>query len=327
MAHPDSHTTAVIDIGSNTIKLLVADKDPASEKILIRHRNTLEARIGTGINQGRLPQDAIERGAEAVAALVQEARRFSPRRIRIVGTSAVRDAKNKQDFADAIAAGTGGISLEVLSGEREAELIGEAVRLDERITARNFYIFDLGGGSLECLAFADGVLLRTASLPLGAVRLTEKCVAAPREAFTDADKQAVDAEVLRVFVESPFAFSLPPDAIAVATGGTATTALTILAGREKVSLEERDPFLSRADLTGLLDWTAARGFDERLTLPGLTPGRADVFPAALAILLRATELAGIPGVHYSPSNLRLGIAAADLRSLENSSAATPEQIS
>ncbi len=302
---------AVIDIGSNTIKLLVAERANASPLLNTLRRTTLETRIGQGMSAAslRFTLEVITRASKAIASLVEEARAFSPAEIRIVATSAARDATNGDELAGAVLAQTG-LPLEILSGQREAELIGAAIQLDPNITARDFYVFDLGGGSLECLRFADRRLDQVVSLPLGCVRLSEKLLADPATVFTQADEQAVAAEIERILTGSGFGFSLPPGAaIAVGTGGTLTTALNILAARQNKKLEELPPYLSRADLRALLTLIGNRTLPDRLQVEGLSAGRADVFPTALATFLKLADLTGQDGFHHSLLNLRYGLAA------------------
>jgi exopolyphosphatase / guanosine-5'-triphosphate,3'-diphosphate pyrophosphatase len=304
-------TVAVIDIGSNTIKLLVAKKkDDCSHEIDTLHRRTIEVRIGQGMSAAKLTfsREIIERASAAIATLVEEARPFSPQEVRIVATSAARDAQNSGQLADAIHEKTG-VSLEILSGQREAQLVGAAIQLDPTITAESFYVFDLGGGSLECLRFHERQLDQVVSLPLGCVRLAEKLLADPAAVFTPDDERRVAAEVERVLKESSFTFSLPAGSIAVGTGGTLTTALNVMAAEEERKLTDIDPYLSRDDLKTLLALTGALPLQERLLIERLSAGRADVFPTALTVFLKLMELAGQDGIHHSLLNLRYGLAA------------------
>lgn len=301
---------AVIDIGSNTIKLLVASKEPHGTGITTLLRRTIEARLGKGIS-GDCPafsREVIERGAEVVAQLVGEARALNPEAIQIVATSAARDAQNREELAAAIAEKTG-LHLEILSGQREAELIGAAVQLDEGVRARDFYVFDLGGGSLECLRFRDRRLEQVVSLQLGAVRLAEKLLGDPAAPFTEADERRVTAEVQSVIEDSCFDFSLPHGSLAIGTGGTLTCGLEILAMERGRKMEEVPPFLSQENLRHLLRRIGPLPLSQRLQVEKLSPGRADVFPTALATFLALLDLAGLDGLHHSLLNLRYGLAA------------------
>ncbi len=307
-------TVAVIDIGSNTIKLLVASRDPHIRAISETFRHTLETRLGKGISAANptFSLETIEQGANAVAELVSIAREYQPESVKIVATSAVRDAANREDLRHAIRAQTG-LHLDIITGQREAELIGAAIQLDPAISADDFYVFDLGGGSLECLRFRRKKLEQTVSLPLGCVRLTEKLVPNPHAPLQADAARRIAAEVQRVLHESGFEFSLSETAIAVGTGGTLTVSLDILAAKQNKTLHEIPRFLSGENLRQLLEQIGSQPYPDRLKIEKLSPGRADVFPTALATFLALIDLTKTDGLHLSLLNLRYGLAAELLR--------------
>lgn len=307
-------TTAIIDIGSNTIKLLVAARGSGADPIEKLLQHTIEARLGQGISAAKpvLSAASIERCTEAVAELIELAAPFQPESTKLVATSAARDAGNREELAKAIHARTG-LDLEILSGEREAELIGAAIQLNPTLQADDFYLFDLGGGSLECLRFRNGKPEQTASLPLGAVRLSEKFLADSRAPFLADNRERIVNEVKRVLQESGFLFSLAEGSPAIGTGGTLISSLNILAAKQGKSLSEVEQFLSAEDLRQLLEKIGSVRYEERLKIERLSPGRADVFPTALATFLALIDLAGTDGLHLSLLNLRFGLAAEELR--------------
>ena len=169
---------AIIDIGSNSIKLLVATRSAGGHVTALTHR-TIDARISAGISRAapRLSEDGMSRGVEAVHTLLADAAPFAPAHFVLVATSAVRDAHNGADFIARVRALTGH-TIRILTGDQEANLIGRGLTCDPALTTlRDFYVFDLGGGSLECLAFRDRQIAQAVSLQLGCVRLTDKFVA------------------------------------------------------------------------------------------------------------------------------------------------------
>jgi exopolyphosphatase/guanosine-5'-triphosphate,3'-diphosphate pyrophosphatase len=306
----------VIDIGSNTIKLLVAARSTRGGIDTV-HYAVEEARIGRGIGSDRpaLTEESMQRGVAAVATLVERARTFNPVQIVLVATSAVREATNGQDFARRIHRETG-LAVRILTGTEEADAIGRGLATDPALAgARNFYLFDLGGGSLECLEFRERRAAQSASLRLGCVRLTERCVTDPAAPFTATDRSAVAAAVLHEFAaeaSSGFHFTLPSPAAAVATGGTVTTVRAMLAASAGHPLSEASPTVNTAELEHLLDLSAALPLAERRQLPGLPAARADVFPTALTTMLEVARLAGVEKFTHSYHNLRYGIAAEQL---------------
>jgi len=302
-------TAAVIDIGSNSIKLLVAHRAPDGNVTALTVRS-LDARISTGINaaEPRLTEEGIRRGLDAIRTLLEIAAPFAPARTILVATSAVRDAANGAEFRAHVLAATGH-DLRILSGDEEANLIGRGLTTDPALHAlRNFYVFDLGGGSLECLAFRDRRIEQARSLQLGCVRLTERFVADSSRPMPKSAIEAIAAHTRDRVLNSGLTFSLPADAVAVGTGGTVTTARAILAAHAGKPLEEIPALVALEDLRELLRWVGAKPLEERRTIAGLPPGRADIFPTALATLVALAELGRFSGFVNSVHNLRYGLA-------------------
>jgi exopolyphosphatase/guanosine-5'-triphosphate,3'-diphosphate pyrophosphatase len=305
-----SFAVAVIDIGSNTIKLLVAARDPAG-RLQTLTSETIDARISAGIGRTdpRLSEEGMTRGLAAVQELLTEAAPFSPAQTALVATSAVRDAVNGAEFRERILAATGH-GIRILTGDEEANLIGRGLTSDPALAhLRDFYVFDLGGGSLECLAFRSRRITQALSLPLGCVRLTERFAPDAATPFSSEARAAVADYTRRTLRESGFRFDLAsPDA--VFTGGSMTTARVIAGLAEGKPLVETAPFVTVATLKRVLDRVAAYALVERRKqIAGLPAARADVFPTALTTMIAVAEIAGVNAFHHSFHNLRYGLAA------------------
>lgn len=302
-------TVAIIDIGSNSIKTLIATRGNQGG-ILPLHTRTIDARISAGISRTspRLSEEGMARGLEAVQSLLVDADAYSASTVLLVATSAVRDAQNGTEFRRRVLDATGR-EIRILTGDEEANLIGRGLTADPALTGlQDFYVFDLGGGSLECLAFRDRRIEQAVSLQLGCVRLTERFVADPTAPLDVATRQRVAAHTRTVLAESGFTFSLLPHAVAVGTGGTVTTARSIAATRRGKEFDTTDPVIAVSDLRGLLDELGAMPLPERKQVPGLPPPRADVYPVALITLITIAELGGFSAFHNSVYNLRYGLA-------------------
>lgn len=304
---------AVIDIGSNSIKILVATR-AADGRVTALKTRTIDARISAGISKAapRLSDEGMARGLDAIQSLLADAAPFTPFRTVLVATSAVRDAQNGPDFRARVQAATGH-SIRILTGDEEANLIGRGLTCDPALSAlTDFYVFDLGGGSLECLAFRDRSITRAVSLQLGCVRLTEKFLADPSAPFPASTGAAIGTHTRATFASAGFAFTLPPTAVAVGTGGTITTVRAILAAKAGLSLEQTDTLVPVAQMRQLLAWLGAMTLAERQIVPGLPPARADVFPTALATVITVAEIGGFTAYRNSLYNLRYGLAAESL---------------
>ena len=293
---------AVIDVGSNSIKLLVADRRPDGLLVETASR-TLESRIGTGLgaDKPRLSEEGIVRGIAAVENLVAEAKGHKADTIAVVATSAVRDASNGGEFRDRVRAATG-LEIRILTGIEEADLIGRGLTTDPALFGlKNFDVFDLGGGSLECLSFVDRKVEKEISLPLGCVRLTEKCVSSPSSPFSEADSRHVGDHVKAALTKSGFRLPVPQGFGVVGTGGTLTNVRGILAAAKGIALEKTDPTIRASTLAEVLAWVGPLNLAARREIPGLHPSRADVFPTALVTLLALAEV-GSTGLR--PSGIR-----------------------
>lgn len=301
-------SVAVIDIGSNSIKILVAERDAAGGIAAIETR-TLDARISAGLGGAvpRLGAEGMARGLAAIRELLELAAPHRPAQFLLVATSAVRDAANGDEFRAMVRAATGH-EVRLLSGDEEADAIGRGLVTDPALAhLRDFHLFDLGGGSLECLTFRDRRVVRAASLPLGCVRLTERFVADPAAPFPVEAGAAIAAHV-RAALADRFPFDLP-GAGAVFAGGTASTIRAIAGARVGQTAEEMPARIDVGEAQALLDQLAALPLTERRQIPGLPPARADVFPTALATMLAVAEAGRFDCFLHSFRNLRWGLAA------------------
>jgi exopolyphosphatase / guanosine-5'-triphosphate,3'-diphosphate pyrophosphatase len=304
---------AIIDIGSNSIKSLVAARDADGGIITLASR-TIDARISTGISDATagLSGEGMNAGIDAIRSLLEDAGTYAPTRTVLVATSAVRDATNAEEFRKRVRASTGQ-DIRILTGVQEANLIGRGLMADSALRdLQNFYVFDLGGGSLECLAFRRRQVEQAVSLPLGCVRLTEKFVTDRHLPFAPEAAQAIGSYTASELSGSSFRFSLPPSAVAVGTGGTIATVRSILAARNVTSFEATSVTVTIEQLRELLTTLGALPLSERRAIRGLPPGRADVFPAALVTLIRVAELGGFSAYRNSVHTLRYGVACESL---------------
>jgi exopolyphosphatase/guanosine-5'-triphosphate,3'-diphosphate pyrophosphatase len=309
-----SPSVAIIDIGSNSIKVLIASRG-SDGNIAPLHIRTIDARISAGISKSepRLSEEGMTRGVDAVRSLVEDAAKFNPAAITLVATSAVRDALNGAEFCARVKAATGH-GVRILTGSEEANLIGRGLMADPALRGlRDFYVFDLGGGSLECLAFRDRTIQQAMSLPLGCVRLTERFVVDATAPLPAEASQAVSDYTRDLLARSNFQFNLPPTAMAVGTGGTVTTVRAILGASEGKSFEATESTVTVEQLRTLLAHLGALPLARRRQISGLPPARADVFPTAIATLLAVASVGKLNAFQNSVFNLRYGLAAEALQ--------------
>lgn len=301
---------AAIDIGSNSIKVLVAEAaaDGALE-VLLSH--TIEARISAGISRSNpvLSEQGMQRGLEAIIELLALSAGHQPGCIQIVATSAVRDAENGTAFSKRVRAATGH-SIRILSGKEEAHYIGQGIAHDPELeNLQDFYLFDLGGGSLEALSFRQRQISRLHSLQLGCVRLTERFVSDRNTPLPPALATSVIRHTAATIREAGFLFDLPQSAPVIGTGGTLASVRSVLAARAGSTAELGHALLQVDDLRTLQAELALMSLADRRNVAGLSPARADVFPVALATLIGVAECGGFDSYRHSFCNLRHGLVA------------------
>ncbi len=163
---------AAIDVGSNSVRLLVAEYGPHSGLTVVDEVKE-QPRLAHGVAQtGRLHPDAMERAIEALGRMKNVAERRGASRIQAVATSAVREATNGAEFVARVKEATG-LDLRIIDGDTEAALSYRSVAHHFPLEVGRTVVADIGGGSLELICAVDGLIEHTLSLPLGAVRLTE----------------------------------------------------------------------------------------------------------------------------------------------------------
>lgn len=292
---PKAGPVAVIDIGTNSVRLFVADVSDGH--MLEKDRAMHQPRLGRGVQRhGRLHPQAIADTLAAVGDLVGRARRWQPAQIVVVGTSALRDAANRDQFIDALWARCG-LRVTLLSGEEEAErsFTGAVRGVMSDAAATDVFVVDVGGGSTEIVKGTRGGQMSSRfSADVGAVRMTELCIRDDPPSATDWDCLRLEVERRFQSVWQEMSSSSARDLIGVA--GTVTTLAAI-----DLDLDVYDPRrihghrLSLATVEGLLDMLRHTKVEQRRKLPGMQE-RADIIVAGAYIVayvmkeLNATKL-------------------------------------
>ena len=294
--------TAVIDIGTNTILLLIVERD-GDGALQPRLDLTRFARLGQGLDtSGVLSAAAIERGLEVCREYRRVLDAHDIAVPVVVGTQALREASNRAELI-APAAAILRASIDVISGEREAQLAFASVAQTFPELAGTFLVVDVGGGSTEIIVGEPAGIVRATSIPIGAVRLGERHLAhdppSPTEAralFADIDAQLASLD-------------LPRGVPIIATAGTATT-LAALALRMttydpvKATGYRMTAMAIESQLARLLTANLAA----RQALRGMEAGRADVIAAGVAILARLMARTESPTLIVADRGVRWGLA-------------------
>ena len=307
----------VLDVGSNTVHLLVVDAHEGARP-LPAHSDKSELRLAEHLTDDGLIDDA---GRDLLVDCIRHALEVAEDRgtedLLAFATSAIRESANGQDVLAAVRAETG-VDLEVLTGEDEARLTFLAVRRWFGWSSGRLMVMDIGGGSLEMAAGIDEVPDAIASLPLGAGRLTRTML--PGDPPKNADVKALRKHVRTQVAGQlrPFEARGEPDHV-VATSKTFKQ-LARLSGAPGSEESERVPrLLSLADLSEWVPRLAEMTYAERAKLPGVSVGRAPQLLAGAVVAEAVMSLLDVEEVQVCPWALREGLI---LRRLDWMSGAT-----
>ena len=307
---------AVFDLGSNSIKFVVAETRVRGVRIL--HEQSISTRLAEHlIDTCELRPEAIARTLTALRQLRAQATALRVEQFRAVATSAVRDSRNRREFLRA-ARDILGFPVRLLSGAEEAETIFAGVTADPHWRGKDLFILDIGGGSAEWVQGRHGKMEKRISLPLGAVRLRERFL---HEYPVAPDTAALLVETIRGQIAHPLAhYALGPRKL-LGTGGTITCLVAI-----HKKLEHFDPKkIDHASLTieqirGLLTSFTGLSLDELRAIPGLPAKRADLIIPGTAVVLATMELLGAKRLHVSVRGLRYGVLTAAVQEEESRAA-------
>jgi len=291
---------AVVDIGSNSIKVSVIDRLSGREV----HRASESVRLfPVAPGDVVLAPDVLESGAQAVARLVEVARARQATRIVLLGTSALRECSNRADF-DARLRGLTGLSLTLVSGEVEARLAADGVRSDPALAGyQHLFAFDLGGGSLEVMEIRGERCTLARSFPLGSVRLTHTLLQGAHGPLAEPAQLAFRYEVLKALGDAVPA-RVADRALIVGAGGAFSAIALYLEAIGEPPVGGRLPLLRIRELKDKICRLTA---EERRTLPGIPPERLDIMPAALLTLTTLAELTGAEAFHLTHRGVRHGM--------------------
>jgi len=298
---------ASIDLGTNTVRLLVVEAEPSGAWRVLEQDQAV-TRLGEGLTiRGRLDDVPMARTRAVVAAYLARARRAGAGEVRIIATSAVREAANGAHFCAALEAI--GASVQVVSGEDEARLTMLGIVRGLGSPGGPLLAFDIGGGSTEFVLACDGRVVASVSLRLGVVALAERypfptAVEWPRyRAMEDGVRRRLREELPPAIRQAGL-----PDL--VGTAGTVTTLAALDLGLTRYDGSRvHGHRLDRVVVERLRDRLGSLSVDERGALPCLEPGRADLIVPGVAITLAALDVTGAGTVVVSDWGLREGIMA------------------
>lgn len=302
---------ASFDLGTNTFLLLIANIE--NGRIEPVYEKETVVRLGKGVDAaGNLNVEAMQRGLACLQEYVTLARQHGAEKIFAVGTSALRDAANRNEFLDAAFDKTG-LRIEIISGEKEAQLTFAGALSNKTGLPGPIAVLDIGGGSTEVvigesrqLPAGNEFSLSARSADIGSVRLTER--------FAKSDPvQPAEVRRMREQAEAMMRATWPAESLApvktvIGTAGTITTLAAMALAMQEYEPRRIDGFkLTRQKLGDITAELARRTIAERQKLPGLSPARADVILAGALILEKFLDLYQFAEILVSDRGLRYGV--------------------
>lgn len=298
---------AVIDTGTNSTRLLVAEVTGEAVREIVRQ--TTITRLGEGVDlNGRLAAAAKKRVLECLVRYAATIGEVGVERALIIATSSVRDASNGPEFIQSMAHASS-YDYRILTGEEEASLSFSGAAMDDFDEARNVMLFDVGGGSTEVVIGRSRRVEFAASMDLGCVRLKER--------FFHADP-ASPGEINRAaaYVDKKFEKSLTKSQLAgleetIAVAGTVTTLAAVDLGLETYDRDMvHGHVLTKARVNIMLDMFSGMTISQRLLMPVMEEGRADVIVAGALIVSRLLDYTGVHEFTVSEHDILDGAALA-----------------
>jgi exopolyphosphatase/guanosine-5'-triphosphate,3'-diphosphate pyrophosphatase len=298
----DSRRVAVIDVGTNSARLLVADV--AAGRVSPVERRSQVTRLGRGVDlSGRLSAEAVEDACGAIGEYVTACSELGAETVDAIATSAVRDAENGGAFVAELRERFA-LSARVLDGEEEARLTYLGAT-SEHVPVEPTLVVDIGGGSTELIVGTGAEISFHTSLQAGVVRHSERHIASDPPTVIELEALAGD---VRGLIEAAAGGSVEVGA-GIAVAGTPTSLAAV-----EMELEPYDParvhghVLSLTSIQRMLSQLASTPLPQRVEIPGLHPDRAPTVVAGVVILIETMRAFGLDRIEVSEHDILYGAA-------------------
>jgi exopolyphosphatase / guanosine-5'-triphosphate,3'-diphosphate pyrophosphatase len=297
--------TAVVDIGTNSTRLLVANVDQATGTVQDLHRESQVTRLGDRVDSGgQLSEEAIARVEATLTAYRATIDKYACEANMAVLTSAVRDASNGASFTDLVRSRFG-LDAQVLTGDEEAQLTFLGAMSDRPVSAEPTVVIDIGGGSTEFIVGSDHKASFHVSVQAGVLRMTERHIhtdpPAPHEL------QALAGDTRAIFLDGLPAAQRQAVKQAIAVAGTATSAASIDQALDPYDPERVHGYtLLRATVELMMARLADLTEAERREVIGLHPDRAPTIVAGMILLEEAMKAFDLDQVEVSEHDILRG---------------------
>ena len=295
---------ASIDIGSNTLRLLVGMIE--GQKIVRMRCEMVITRLAAGIGEtGLLNADNMEKSVSVLKAFSDIISAYGISHIRAVGTSAVREAKNSGEFLQRVLSETG-INIEVISGEEEAELTAQGVMFDMP-EADSSLIVDIGGGSAEWIFCRNSSPAAMGTIPTGVVKFFDKHIKSDPPSKSDIASLKKESDTVLSGLKTKIGHLINSSTVFIGTAGTVTTLAAIDLGLETYDHEKIHKHnLTLQRLHEMSERLLELPLSERKKIIGLEPERSDLIIPGILFTINIMELFGFDNILVSDDGLLEG---------------------
>jgi exopolyphosphatase/guanosine-5'-triphosphate,3'-diphosphate pyrophosphatase len=297
---------AVIDLGTNTFNLLIAEKSIDGFKVLHSEKEGVAIGMG-GINENKISSDAFQRGVTALVRFKLQCDKFQVQKIRAIGTSALRDATNQKQFSEEVEKLTG-IQIEIISGDQEAELIYKGVKWSYAFEEKSV-IMDIGGGSTEFIFADSSGILEKKSFNIGVSRIFQELQ------FSDPYSKQDVQQVKEWFeVKTNGFFEGKSCAILVGASGSFETFYEMIHNKEFTEKRNTLEF-PQNELNQIIHWVINSTQAERDQHPFIIPIRRKMAPIAAIKTLWVMEKLQVTQTYVTPCSLKEGVLYEEFREI------------
>ena len=297
-------TFAAVDIGSNSVRLKISRL--VAHRLVEIHEDREVTRLGEAVfGSGLLSPEAIALTVKVLRRFHRAAQKAGADTVRVVATSALRDARNSRAFLEWVRSATGW-RVEIISGLEEARLIHLGLTSTLRVNSSPVLMIDLGGGSCELTISVKGHIRETVSLPLGAVRLTNDFIHhdPPRKS----ELRQLRGFIIREFGRVAHRIAGAKPHIVIATSGTAESLATVCHALYR-NKSQRSMTVTHLQMRRIAKMLARLAVEERRKITGIGVRRAEIIIAGAAVYSELLDRYKLGGFRFSPLGLRDGLLA------------------
>jgi exopolyphosphatase/guanosine-5'-triphosphate,3'-diphosphate pyrophosphatase len=297
---------AFIDIGTNSIRLLLVQHDNDSYRIISQQKETVRLGEGEFETSEYLQPEAMNRAVLVCSKFVELARSYAAEEIIAVATSATREAENQEQFIQRLRQ-EAGIEVSVISGKEEARLIYLGISSGANLNHHNAFFIDIGGGSTEIIVGNQEQYFYLDSLKLGAIRLASLFPADNKGIVSPAKYALLQQHVRDTAIRSIQKISNFQVDLAYGSSGTIENLGEITSRMFYKRRLQRDDYLGYQQLHQVIEYLCSLTLEERKKVPGMNPERADIIIGGAAVIETFMFDLGIERLYISERSLRDGL--------------------